>query len=164
MSRTNTKPTIAKALYLSGHKPEKIAALIGVTLRTVQGYKAKAMKSGDNWEQQKIVKYLDNAQKDSSSLYADFVEHMYDELRQIKQNTKLKTKERIDAIARLGDSFSKMRRIAAVENPEAYAHGIVKSTIEKMIVIIKPAVDKECLSTIIEEIEAHQKELADVAL
>jgi len=111
MSTKNSKAVIAKALYLSGHNPERIASILAVTVRTVQGYKAKAQKQGDNWESQRISKHLDHAQKDQESIYADFVEHMYEELRNIRADKKLKTKERIEALSRLGDSFSKMRPV-----------------------------------------------------
>ncbi len=164
MSKPNSKAIIAKALYLSANKPERIAELLGVTTRTIQTYRAKALKSGDNWDEQKVTKYLDNSQKDQESIYADFVEHMYEELKNIREDKKLKTKERIEALSRLGDSFSKMRNIAAVENPEAYKHGIIKATIEMFISIIKPVISKECLLVIAEELEAHQEELADVSL
>jgi len=164
MSKTNSKAIIAKALYLSGNKVEHIAEILSVTPRTIQTYKAKALKAKDDWDAQKVVKYLDNSQKDQESIYADFVEHMYEELRNIRQDKDLSTKERIEALSRLGDSFSKMRNIAAVENPEAYKHGIIKATVEMFITIIKPVVSKECLIIIAEELEAHQEDLADVTL
>jgi len=163
MSKSNSKAVIAKALYLSGHNSERIASILDVTVRTVQSYKAKAQKQGDNWESQRISKHLDHAQKDQESIYADFVEHMYEELRNIRADKKLKTKERIEALSRLGDSFSKMRNIAAVENPEAYKHGIIKATIEMFISIIQPVVSKDCLLVIAEELASHQEELADVS-
>jgi len=162
--KANAKAIIAKSLYLSGHSVDRIADILDVTARTVQSYRAKAKKAGDDWDTQKVSKYLDNSQKDQESIYADFVEHMYEELKNIREDNTLKTKERIEALSRLGDSFSKMRNIAAVENPEAYKHGIIKATIEMFIAIIKPVVSKECLIIIAEELESHQEDLADVTL
>ena len=155
---------IARALYLSGKSLPFIAELLDVSLRTVQGYKNSDAKSGKDWTTAKVQTHLSNAQKDSQSLFGDFVTTMYDQLKEIRENKNLGTKERIEAISRLGDSFSKMNRIAATENPEAYTHGIIKATIYKLIDIIKPVVSKECLSAIIEAIDQHNNELADVSI
>lgn len=164
MTKAQRHKDIAKALYLSGKSIEDISIIMELNTRTIQGYKAKDLKAGIDWDSLRVVKYLDDSQKDQESLYADFVTHMYASLAEIRDNKDLKTEDRIDAISKLGDSFSKMRRIAASENPEAYTHGIIKLTISKIIKIIQPSVSAECLRTIIDKIKQHQEELADVSI
>lgn len=155
---------IAKALYLSGKSVETIANIMNLSKRTIQLYKSNDYKNGVDWDKLRATKYMDSSQKDSESLFADFVGHMYEELRTIREDKDLKSKERIEAIVKLGDSFSKMRRIAAAENPEAYTHGIIKMTISKIIKIIQPAISDTCMNIIIEQIKKHQEELADVSI
>ncbi len=164
MTKAQRHKDIAKALYLSGKSIEDVANIMELNTRTIQGYKAKDLKAGIDWDSLRVVKYLDSSQKDQESIYADFVQHMYEELRLIREDKSLKNKDRVEAISRLGDSFSKMRRIAAVENPEAYTHGIIKATITKMITIIKPSVSNECLNIIADKIAEHQEDLADVSI
>ena len=164
MTKAQRNKDIAKALYLSGKNPEEISSIMELNVRTIQGYKAKDLKSCTDWDALRVVKYMDSSQKDSESLYGDFVTHMYEELRLIREDKDLKPQTRIDAISKLGDSFSKMRRIAAAENPEAYTHGIIKMTISKTIKIIQPSISAECLSIIIDKIKQHQEELADVSI
>lgn len=164
MTKAQRNKDIAKALYLSAKNPEEIAGIMELNVRTIQGYKAKDLKAGIDWDALRIVKYMDNSQKDSESLYGDFVTHMYAELQCIRDDKELSSKDRIDAISKLGDSFSKMRRIAAAENPEAYTHGIIKMSISKIIKIIQPSVSAECLTIIIDKIKQHQEELADVSI
>lgn len=164
LTKAQRARAIAKALYLSGKEIDSIAEIIQVTARTVQSYKAADLKDGIDWEKLRVVKYMDSSQKDSESLYGDFVTHMYASLEEIRTNKELSTAQRIEAIAKLGDSFSKMRRIAAAENPEAYTHGIIKMTIQKLIKIIRPNISDECMNTIINDIKKHQEELADVSI
>lgn len=164
MSKKAKNKAIAKALYLSGHSIEKVASIMDIGVRTIQMYKAEDFKEEVNWDKLRVVKYMDNSQKDSATLYGDFVAHMYSELACIREDKDLKSQERIDAIVKLGDSFSKMRRIAAVENPEAYTHGIIKMTIQKLIRIIQPSIPPECLETIVDQIKKNQEELADVSI
>jgi len=164
MTKAQRHKDIAKALYLSGKSIEDVAGIMELNPRTIQGYKAKDLKAGIDWDSLRVVKYLDSSQKDQESIYADFVQHMYEELRLIREDKSLKNKDRVEAISRLGDSFSKMRRIAAVENPEAYKHGIIKATVEMFINIIKPVISKECLVIIVEELETRQEDLVDVSI
>jgi len=164
MTQAQRNRELSRALYLSSKDIEFIAKLLGLHTRTISNYKKTALSSGDDWDKLRIDKHLSNAHRDKESLFSDFVALMYDELHSIKEDTSLDTKQRIDAISRLGDSFSKMRRIANAENPEAFTRTIIKKTISHIIEIIQPHIDKECLSLIVEQIELHQKSLADVAI
>lgn len=163
-SKSIKNKEIAKALYLSGKSLAFIASVLDVGIRTVQGYKSADAKAGDDWDIAKVQTHLSSSQKDSQSLFGDFVTSMYDQLKEIRENREMSTQDRIEAIARLGDSFSKMNRIAAIENPQAFTHGIIKATIYKLISIIKPVVSPECLSAIIEAIDQNSNEIADVSL
>lgn len=164
MTKSQRNKQLAKSLYLSSKSIEFIADILGLNERTINNYKNKDFASGDDWEAQKIDKHLSHANRDKDSLFADFVGLMYDELQHIKEDKELNVKQRIEAISKLGDSFSKMRRIANAENPEAFTRTIIKKTIAQIIAIIQPHVSKECLNTIIEQIDKHQESLADVSI
>jgi hypothetical protein len=153
--------SIAKALYLSSNSIKQIANILNLNERTILNYKKNALDKGDDWEMQRVSKYIAAGQKDSKTIYGDFISLMYQQLAEI-QESELSTKEKIEAITRLGDSFSKMRKIASHENPEAYTHGIIKLTIQKMITLFKDSIPKECLGIIVEIIENNQEELANV--
>lgn len=164
MTKSERNKELAKSLYLSSKSIEFIADILGLHERTINNYKNASFDSGDDWDAQKIDKHLSNAKRDKDSLFADFVGLMYDELEAIKEDKEIDTKQRIDAISRLGDSFSKMRKIANSENPEAYTRTIIKKTISQIISIIQPHVSNDCLNIIIEQIEANQESLADVSI
>jgi hypothetical protein len=153
--------SIAKALYLSSNSVKQIANILNLNERTILNYKKNALDKGEDWEMQRVSKYIAAGQKDSKTIYGDFISLMYQQLAEI-QESELSTKEKIEAITRLGDSFSKMRKIASHENPEAYTHGIIKLTIQKMITLFKDSIPKECLGIIVEIIENNQEELANV--
>lgn len=153
--------SIAKALYLSSNSVKQIANILNLNERTILNYKKNALDKGEDWEMQRVSKYIAAGQKDSKTIYGDFISLMYQQLAEI-QESELSTKEKIEAITRLGDSFSKMRKIASHENPEAYTHGIIKLTIQKMITLFKDSIPKECLEIIVEIIENNQEELANV--
>ncbi len=155
--------SIARALYLSSNTTKQISNILNLSERTILNYKKNASEKGDDWEMQRVSKYIVAGQKDSKTIYGDFVSLMYQQLSEI-QDSELTTKEKIEAITRLGDSFSKMRKIASHENPEAYTHGIIKLTIQKMISLLKDSIPKECLGIIVEIIESHQEELANVTI
>jgi len=164
MTKAQRHKALAKALYIGGKDVEAVASILGLNKRTINNYKNTSLNSGDDWDKQKIDKHLSHANRDKDSLFSDFVGLMYDELQAIRENKELDTKKRIDAISKLGDSFSKMRRIANSENPEAYTRTLIKKTISQIITVIQPHVSKECLSIIIEQIELHQESLADVSV
>jgi len=164
MTKAQRNRQIARALYLSGKDLQTIAALMGVTERTVSNYRAADAKEGNDWESARLERHISSRSRDGKSLYGDFVAHMYDQLQEIRDNQELTTQQRIDAIARLGDSFAKMRRIAAAENPEAYAHGIVKLTLSRLLTLLRDRLDRSALETIADTIAEHAGELADVSL
>ena len=164
MTKSQRNKELAKALYLSSKSIEFISNLLGLHERTINNYKKADLINGVDWDKQKVDKHLSNANRDKDSLFADFVGLMYDELQSIKEDEELSTKQRIDAISKLGDSFSKMRRIANSENPEAFTRTIIKKTISQIITIIQPYVSRECLNIIIEQIESNQERLADVSI
>jgi len=165
MTKSQRNRELAKALYLSGKSTASIAGIMQLHERTITNYKALDLKEeGCDWDAQKVDKHLGNANRDKDSLFADFVGLMYDELQSIKADEDLSTKQRIEAISKLGDSFSKMRRIANSENPEAFTRTIIKKTISQVISIIQPHVTTECLTAIIEQIDNNQESLADVTV
>lgn len=164
MTKAQKNKELAKVLFVSGKDIESIASILGLHARTIVNYQNRDFESGDDWNKQKIDKHLSNSSRDKESLFADFVGLMYDELQSIKEDKELNTKQRIDAISKLGDSFSKMRRIANSENPEAFTRTIIKKTISQVIALIQPHVSRECLNTIIEQIESNQESLADVTI
>ena len=67
-------------------------------------------------------------------------------------------------IVSLGDSFSKMGKVARQEDPEAYKYGIIKITIQKILEALKKELDTPSMEKIIEVIYEIQDEIADVTI
>ncbi|WOE69100.1 DUF1804 family protein [Hydrogenimonas thermophila] len=148
------KRAVAKALYLSGKSLDEIAKILGVSKRTVQNYKSK------EWDEEKTKELL---QKGDEKLYTNFLEYMHAFLKEIKDSS-LKPDVKAEKIAQIGDSFAKMRKIAAMEDPEEYTLGVVKHTLKTLLKAAAKELGSECMETLLEVIDKTSEELSSVAI
>jgi len=155
------KIKIAKDLYILGNSIDTIATHLGVSKRTIQNYKSTSLKDGDDWDKQRVNSMLSSG---NEKIYKNFLEYMNTFLKEIKEDTKLNTEVKVEKIAQLGDAFSKMKKIAHTEDPELYKHGIIKKTLETLILSAKNSFKKECLEELIELIDSIQEELSNVSI
>ena len=152
----------ARALYVAGKSITEIAQILGVNHSTISRYKSADEK---NWDVLRNQHHLLHADRDKEVLYGDFVSYMYDSIREIREDETLPVAKKTEAIVKLGDAFSKMKRIAAAEDPENYAKGIVKLTIQRLVGYLRAEeMPAECMQKIADTIMKYQDEIADVTI
>lgn len=151
------KKKLARDLYLGGQEITEIAATLGLSRRTIHNYKSE---DGD-WDDRRAHQALHGG---GEKLYRSFLASMHDFLAEIRDSD-LKPQIKAEKISQIGDAFAKMKRVANLEDPEVYKHGIIKNTIKTIISHAqKGGMKPECLEELIELIASAQEELVDVAL
>jgi len=150
------KRSLAKKLYLSGQSLSQIAEVLGVSVRTVQNYKAT---DGD-WEETLAAQHME---KGGEKLYENFIAYMDEFVKEIKE-ANIKPEIKAEKISQIGDAFAKMKRIAQYEDPKLFTHGIIRHTLATLIANAKTSLSTECLKALVMLIEQTQEELADVSL
>lgn len=165
LSNADRNRILARSLYVDADKNIKqISEILGITEKTVQNYQSKDKKEGSDWLTIKASKQIITSDEQKQNMFGEFVGYMYATLREIREDENLSSSQKADKITSVADGFSKMRKIAAHEDPEAYKLGIIKHTIKTLLEIIKDNIDKECLEIIIDCINEKQEELADVSI
>jgi len=155
----SSKSTLARDLYVKGIELEAIANTLQVTKRTIQNYKAKDKANGCEWDELRAKTLLS---KGGDKLYSSFLEAMNSFLTEIKDSD-MKPEIKAEKISQIGDAFSKMKKVAAFEDPEVFKHGIMKKTLKTLIMSAKENFSKECLEELINLIDQIQEELTDVS-
>jgi predicted transcriptional regulator len=148
------KKEIAKKLYISGLSLDEIAKELKVTKRTIQNYKEKS------WDRLRQQAFLTNG---GDKLYKTFIETMNDFIKEIKDSD-LKPEVKASKISQIGDAFSKMKKVASFEDPDIFRHGIIKKTVETLILNAKKEFSKECFFALLELIESLDEELSNVSI
>lgn len=121
----------AKSLYLRGYECNEIAEILNKNIRTIQNYKSK---DGD-WEQLRIKEVI--ADKNVQELLKHFKDQLQKALDEIMNDSKLTAQQKSEAIVKLGDSFSKMVKVAELEDPKTYKLNIAQIVIKVFIDEIK---------------------------
>ena len=127
------KKAHARDMFVAGFKISKIAKILTIGERTVQNYQSEDKKNGIDWLELKAQKYINtplDSNEDRETLYSNFTKFMYESLQEIRDDEKLDAKSKTALMAQLGDSFSKMQKVARTEDPEAYKLGIIQNTVE----------------------------------
>lgn len=164
LSNAERNRILARSLFVETNKNIKqIAEIIDVSAKTISNYQSIDKKKGYDWLTLKSSKYIQSSSEEKQNMFSEFVGYMYATLREIRESD-LSPSEKADRIASVADGFSKMRKVAAHEDPEAYKLGIIKHTIKTLLEIIKDNIDQECLEIIIDCINEKQDELADVSI
>ena len=153
---------VARALYVAGKNVTEIGEILGINRTTVSKYKANDTQ---NWDALKTQHHMLRADQDKEVLYGDFVAYMYESIREIREDEKLPVSKKTEAIVKLGDAFSKMKRIAAAEDPQSYAKGIVKITLQRLVAFLNAeGMRGECLGLLADTIMKYQDEISDVSV
>ncbi len=150
------KQKLARDLYLSGQSIDQIAATLALSRRTIHNYKSQA---GD-WEELRMRQSLEGG---GEKLYKSFLESMHAFLAEIRDSD-LKPQVKAEKISQIGDAFAKMKRVANLEDPAIYKHGIIKRTLTTLILRAQKSMNPECLEALIRLIEEAQEDLANVSL
>lgn len=154
--KATQKRALAKKLYVAGNSLSQIADVLTVSVRTVQNYKSN---DGD-WDEARAAVSLENG---GEKLYTNFVTYMDEFVREIKE-ADIKPEIKAEKISQIGDAFAKMKRIAQLEDPKLFTHGIIRHTLKTLLAHAKRQHSSECLKALVDLIEQTQEELADVSL
>ena len=165
LSNADRNRLLSRSLFVDANKSYKeIAQTLGVSDKTVGNYQTKDKAEGFDWLTLRASKHISKANNTKENMYSMFTQYMFDSLKEIRENEELGPGQKSEAIASLGDSFSKMGKIARQEDPEAYKLGIIKYTIETLLTNIKDVVSVECMENIIIKIHEIDEELSNVSI
>ena len=163
LSNADKNRILSRSLFVDASKSVKdIAGILVVGEKTISNYQTKDKKEGFDWLTLRASKHIQTSSKQKENMYSTFVGYMHDTIREIRESDKLSTQQKADKLVSLGDSFSKMGKVARNEDPEAYKLGIVKHTVTTILEALKEIVAKECMEQIIETIYKIQDELSDI--
>jgi hypothetical protein len=153
---------LARSLFVDANKSfNNIAETLGVSDKTIGNYQSKDKAEGFDWLTLRASKHISKANDTKENMYSMFTGYMFDSLKEIRENEDLSPAQKTEAIASLGDSFSKMGKIARQEDPEAYKLGIIKYTIKTLIFHIKDIIPAEHMDTIVSKIYDIDEELTN---
>lgn len=165
LSNADRNRILARSLFVDANKSYiQIAETLEVSDKTIANYQSKDKAEGFDWLILRASKHIKSTQETKENMYSMFTGYMMDSLKEIRENIDLSNAQKTQAIVSLGDSFSKMGKVARQEDPEAYKLGIIKLTIEKILSALKKEVSVECMEKIIETVYEIQEELADVII
>lgn len=150
MVKSSTKE-LARELYIKGFSILKIAEILNKTEKTIKNYKSA---SGD-WDETKATRLIAEAKNDGTNIYQNFIEQMYAAVREIRESD-LKASEKAVALSKVGDSFSKMKRIASFEDPASYKLAIAKKVMTIVVSHFQNKADKECLNELLKLVETDK--------
>lgn len=165
LSNADRNRILARSLFVDANQnTSQISKTLNVSDKTIQNYQSKDKSFGFDWLTMRASKHIQSTQDTKENMYSMFTGYMMDSLKEIRENEDLSPAQKTQAIASLGDSFSKMGKVARQEDPEAYKLGIIKLTIEKILTALKKDLSIECMQIVIETVYEIQEELADVTI
>lgn len=165
LSNADRNRLAARSLFIDANKSEKdIADILGVSVKTVGNYKVKDKKEGHDWLTLRAAKHISKSQETSENMYSMFISYMYDTLKEIREDEKSNPTAKAQLIVSLGDSFSKMGKVARQEDPEAYKLGIVKHTITTLLKALKDEIPREIMEQIVTIVHDLEEELTSVTI
>jgi transposase len=165
LSNADRNRILARSLFVDANQStSQISNTLNVSDKTIQNYQSKDKSLGFDWLTMRASKHIQSTQDTKENMYSMFTGYMMDSLKEIRENEKMTPEVKAQMIVSLGDSFSKMGKVARQEDPEAYKYGIIKITIKKILEALKKELDKDSMEKIIEIIYEIQEELADVTI
>ncbi len=163
LSNADKNRLLSRSLFVDASKSIKeIADILAVGDKTIQNYQAKDKKEGFDWLTLRASKHIQSSNADKENMYTMFIGYMYDTLKEIREDEKLSSEQKASLIVSLGDSFSKMRKVASSEDPEAYKLGIIKHTVQVILGSLKDTIPKDCMEQVITTIYQIQDELSNI--
>lgn len=165
LSNADRNRILARSLFVDANKSYvEIAETLEVSDKTIANYQSKDKAEGIDWLTLRATKHIKETQETKENMYSLFISYMYQSLKEIRENEKMSVENKAQMIVSLGDSFSKMGKVARQEDPEAYKLGIIKVTVEKILTSLKTELSIECMEKVIETVYEIQEELADVTI
>jgi len=165
LNNANRNRILARSLFVDANKSyTQIAKTLEVSDKTIQNYQSKDKSLGFDWLSLRALKNIKTTNETKENMYSMFISYMYESLKEIRENEKMSVEAKAQMIVSLGDSFSKMGKVARQEDPEAYKLGIIKLTIEKILSALKNELDVKSLQKVIDTIHNIQEELANVTI
>jgi transposase len=165
LSNADRNRILARSLFVeAGHSKEQVAKTLGVGDKTIQNYQIRDKKEGYDWLTLRASKHIQDSQESKENMYSMFVGYMYQSLKEIRENEDIRVDQKAQLIVSLGDSFSKMGKVARQEDPQAYTLGIIKHTLQTLLQHLKEHIPQECMEVIIEQVHEISEELANVSI
>ncbi|NOQ31508.1 MAG: DUF1804 family protein [Helicobacteraceae bacterium] len=165
MTNAEKNRLLARTLFVDSKKNDaEIADILDKSERTIANYRSSDKELGVDWYELRATTYIEHSGDDKERLYSDFIGYMYDSVKEVREDEKMSAPQKASAIAAIGDSFSKMRRIAASDDPEAYRLGIIKHVIRTLLTSLNEKIESECMETIVETVSQISEELSSVTI
>lgn len=165
LSNAQRNRILARSLFVDADKSyDQIAEVLSLSKKTIENYQSTDKKEGFDWLTIRASKVIETTSDKKENMYVMFTSYMMDSLKEIREDEDMSPATKGQMIVSLGDSFSKMRKIAAAEDPEAYKLGLIKHTIKTILINLKEVLPSECMETVIETVHEIQEELADVSI
>ncbi len=153
---------LARSLFVDAKQSfSQIAQTLTVSEKTISNYQTKDKAEGFDWLTLRASKYIHASQETKENMYSMFTGYMFETLKEIREDEKTSPAQKAQLIVSLGDSFSKMRKVAAAEDPEAYKYALIKHTIKTILLALKDSLDTQNMEIVINTIDTIQDELAD---
>jgi len=165
LNNANRNRILARSLFVDANKSYiQIAKILDVSDKTIQNYQSKDKSLGFDWLSLRALKNIKTTNETKENMYSMFISYMYESLKEIRENDKMSVEAKAQMVVSLGDSFSKMGKVARQEDPESYKLGIIKLTIEKILSALKNELDVKSLQKVIDTIHNIQESLANVTI
>jgi len=165
LSNAERNRILARSLFVDGEKSYvDISEILGVSDKTVGNYQTRDKADGYDWLTLRAAKHISESKETKENMFSMFTQYMMDSLKEIREDEKLTPIQKADKIASLGDSFSKMGKIARQEDPEAYKLGLIKHVVQNILISLKDVLDDISMQKVIDRIYEIQEELIDVSI
>ena len=165
LSNAQRNRILARSLFVDASQSfTQIAETLAVSDKTISNYQSKDKAEGIDWLTQRAAKHIKTSVETKENMYSMFTGYMFATLKEIREDEKTAPAQKAQLIVSLGDSFSKMRKVAAAEDPEAYKYALIKHTTKTILLALKDSLDTPSMEIVINTIDAIQDELADVAI
>lgn len=125
----------ARTAYVRDLLPlDKIAVRLGVGERTLARWKAEALEDGDDWDKGRTAGRLssENLEAMSQVLLEQFLVLHQATLEEVKQDKDMKAADKVDAITRLADAFTKTMKAVSRSAPRLSQLAIAGDVLQKL--------------------------------
>jgi len=165
LSNADRNRILARSLFVDATQSfDQIAETLVLSKKTIENYQSKDKSLGFDWLTLRAAKKIGASSETKENMYSMFTGYMFETLKEIREDEKTSPAQKAQLIVSLGDSFSKMRKVAAAEDPEAYKYALIKHTTKTILLALKEGLDAKDMEIVINIIDTIQDELADVSI
>jgi uncharacterized protein (UPF0305 family) len=164
ISAKEHKKETARKLYIAGITIAEISQMLKVGGRTIQSYRIEDCNGANDWDSLKAARLMGKDPEERAKLLDNFVEMMRRSVAEINADETMRPKDKADALASLGDAYSKMLKVARSEDPEAYKINIIRKTLFITLGYLNKKLEKSAMEKVLEVIDSaeYKEALADV--